>query len=106
METIMATNAKAESRSAKAKDERQLDKSLEDSFPASDPSSVTRAPKAQRFVAPPAHAKTRKTPARPKTVKPEIANPKLAKPAHRKPAKHVAGKPKSTARSTSPARPH
>ena len=60
----MATDAKTASRSAKAKDERQLDKSLEDSFPASDPSSVTRAPQEQRFVAPPAHAKTRKTPAK------------------------------------------
>ena len=32
----------------KGKDERQLDKALEDTFPASDPPSVTRAPKDKR----------------------------------------------------------
>ena len=45
------------------KEEKLLDKSLEDSFPASDPSSVTRAPKEKRETAkPPAQGADRKTP--------------------------------------------
>jgi hypothetical protein len=56
---------------AKSSEQRQLDKSLEDSFPASDPSSVTRAPKEQRFTPPPPHAKDRKTPAKPIKDKPQ-----------------------------------
>jgi hypothetical protein len=35
-------------RSEKRKEDKLLDKSLEDTFPASDPSSVTRAPKEKR----------------------------------------------------------
>jgi hypothetical protein len=50
----------------KKKEEKLLDKSLEDSFPASDPSSVTRAPKEKRETAqPPAEGADRKPPVTP-----------------------------------------
>ena len=50
----------------KKKEEKLLDKSLEDTFPASDPSSVTRAPKEKRETAqPPAQGADRKPPATP-----------------------------------------
>lgn len=52
------------SRPEKKKEDKLLDKSLEDSFPASDPSSVTRAPKEKRETArPPSEGADRKPPA-------------------------------------------
>ena len=51
---------------AAKKEEKLLDKSLEDTFPASDPSSVTRAPREKRETTqPPTQGADRKTPARP-----------------------------------------
>ncbi len=48
----------------KKREDKLLDRSLEDTFPASDPSSVTRAPKEKRETAqPPAHGADRKPPA-------------------------------------------
>lgn len=50
----------------RAREERQLDRSIENSFPASDPSSVTRAPRERRYTAePPETGADRKTPAKP-----------------------------------------
>jgi hypothetical protein len=50
----------------KKKEEKLLDKSLEDTFPASDPSSVTRAPKDKReTVRPPSGGADRQPPATP-----------------------------------------
>lgn len=51
------------------KEERLLDKSLENSFPASDPSSVTRAPREKRETTrPPPTGADRKTPTPPKSA--------------------------------------
>lgn len=47
-------------------EERLLDKAIEDTFPASDPLSVTRAPKDKRTTPPPhARGRDRRPPARP-----------------------------------------
>jgi hypothetical protein len=56
----------------KKKEEKLLDKSLEDTFPASDPSSVTRAPKEKRdTVRPPSQGADRMPPATPASGKAE-----------------------------------
>ncbi|GGC83853.1 hypothetical protein [Chelatococcus reniformis] len=41
----------ATDRGRETREEKALDKSLEDTFPASDPSSVTRAPRQKRHTA-------------------------------------------------------
>jgi hypothetical protein len=49
----------------KKREDKLLDKSLEDTFPASDPSSVTRAPKEKRETArPPSEGADRQPPVR------------------------------------------
>ena len=50
-------------RPEKRKEDKLLDKSLEDTFPASDPSSVTRAPKEKRDTTrPPSEGADRQPP--------------------------------------------
>lgn len=51
---------------ARAREEAQLDESIDESFPASDPSSVTRSPRDKRYaVKAPEHGGHRRTPAKP-----------------------------------------
>ncbi|MFC0282829.1 hypothetical protein ACFFJB_04270 [Camelimonas abortus] len=57
---------KERARRERAHEEAQLDESIEESFPASDPSSVTRAPREHRYtVEPPEEGADRRTPANP-----------------------------------------
>lgn len=61
-----AGKARAARKTERSREEAALDESIEESFPASDPSSVTRAPREQRYaVEPDEHSVDSKTPRTP-----------------------------------------